>query len=121
MSAEPFSIGQGEGTVRVAEGALFVIAGPCVIESRESALRHAEQIGAIARKKGIGVVYKSSYDKANRTSHGSFRGLGFDEGLEILAEVRSTSGLPVLTDIHERQDVAAVAEVADVLQIPAFL
>jgi 2-dehydro-3-deoxyphosphooctonate aldolase (KDO 8-P synthase) len=100
---------------------LAVIAGPCVIESRDAALEHAERLAALARSAGVGLVYKSSYDKANRTSVASFRGLGRDEGLRVLAEVRRETGLPVLTDVHEREDVAAVAEVVDVLQTPAFL
>lgn len=100
---------------------LAVIAGPCVIESRDAALRHAERLARIARDAGLGLVYKSSYDKANRTSVSSFRGLGRDEGLRVLAEVRAATGLPVLTDVHEREDVASVAEVVDVLQTPAFL
>lgn len=110
------------GGVAIGGGApLAVIAGPCVIESRDSALRHSERLGAIARKLGIGLVYKSSYDKANRTSGSSFRGFGRDEGLRVLADVRDATGLPVLTDVHEREDVPAVAEVVDVLQTPAFL
>jgi 2-dehydro-3-deoxyphosphooctonate aldolase (KDO 8-P synthase) len=110
------------GGVAVGGGApLAIIAGPCVIESRDAALRHAERLAAIARKQGIGLVYKSSYDKANRTSGGSFRGLGRDEGLRVLADVRAATGLPILTDVHEREDVTAVAEVVDVLQTPAFL
>lgn len=100
---------------------LAVIAGPCVIESRDAALRHAERLAGLARSAAVGLVYKSSYDKANRTSIGSFRGLGRDEGLQVLAEVRRETGLPVLTDVHEREDVGAVAEVVDILQTPAFL
>jgi 2-dehydro-3-deoxyphosphooctonate aldolase (KDO 8-P synthase) len=110
------------GPVTIGGGApLALIAGPCVIESREAALRHASQIRAIAAAAGIGVVYKSSFDKANRTAVDAFRGLGMDEGLKILAEVRRETGLPVLTDVHDRTQIAAVAEVADVLQTPAFL
>ncbi len=110
------------GSVEVGGGApLAVIAGPCVIEGRDSALRHAEALARIARARGLGLVYKSSYDKANRSSGGSFRGVGLEAGLRILAEVRQATGLPILTDVHEREDVAAVAEVADVLQTPAFL
>ena len=116
-----FTIGTGARAVKAGGRELFVIAGPCVIESRELALRHAEKLAAIADGAGLGLVYKSSYDKANRTSHSSFRGIGRDEGLAILAEVRESTGLPVLTDVHESTEVAAVAEVADVLQIPAFL
>jgi 2-dehydro-3-deoxyphosphooctonate aldolase (KDO 8-P synthase) len=110
------------GPVVIGGGApLAVIAGPCVIESRDSALRHGERLAAIARELSIGLVFKASYDKANRTSGGSFRGIGRDEGLAILAAVRDATGLPVLTDVHEREDVDAVAEVVDVLQTPAFL
>ena len=110
------------GPVRVGGGSpLVVIAGPCVIESRESALRHAERLAAVAARAGVPLVYKSSFGKANRTALGSFRGLGIDEGLAVLAEVRRATGLPVLTDVHEREQIAAVAEVADVLQTPAFL
>jgi 2-dehydro-3-deoxyphosphooctonate aldolase (KDO 8-P synthase) len=100
---------------------LAVIAGPCVIESRDSALRHAERLARIAAEQKIGLVYKSSYDKANRTSGGSFRGLGRDDGLRILEDVRRATGLPTLTDVHEKEDVAAVAQAVDVLQTPAFL
>jgi 2-dehydro-3-deoxyphosphooctonate aldolase (KDO 8-P synthase) len=121
VSAKAFLIGQGERAVRAGGDTLFFIAGTCAIESRDSALRHAEQVAGIASKRGVGVVYKSSYDKANRTSGSSFRGVGRDEGLAILAEVRAATGLPVLTDVHESSEVADVAEVADVLQIPAFL
>jgi 2-dehydro-3-deoxyphosphooctonate aldolase (KDO 8-P synthase) len=100
---------------------LAVIAGPCVIESRDAALRHADQIRDIAAGARIPVVYKSSFDKANRTSLGSFRGIGMEEGLAILAEVRRETGLPVLTDVHEAAQARPVAEVVDVLQTPAFL
>lgn len=110
------------GPVVIGGGApLALIAGPCVIESRESALRHGERIAHIARELAIGIVFKASYDKANRTSGGAFRGVGRDEGLRILDDVRRATGLPVLTDVHERDDIAAVAEVVDVLQTPAFL
>jgi 2-dehydro-3-deoxyphosphooctonate aldolase (KDO 8-P synthase) len=103
------------------KGPFTLIAGPCVIESRDSALRHAERIAAIAEKVGVPYVFKASYDKANRTSVRSFRGPGLAVGLEILAEVQARIGVPVITDVHERQDVATVAEVVDVLQTPAFL
>jgi 2-dehydro-3-deoxyphosphooctonate aldolase (KDO 8-P synthase) len=110
------------GPVTIGGGApLAVIAGPCVIESRDAALRHAEQLKALAARAGLGLVYKSSFDKANRTAVDAFRGIGLDEGLAILADVRRETGLPVLTDVHEREQIAAVAEVADVLQTPAFL
>jgi 2-dehydro-3-deoxyphosphooctonate aldolase (KDO 8-P synthase) len=110
------------GGLTIGGGApLAVIAGPCVIESREAALRHAERLQALAARAGVGLVYKSSFDKANRTALGSFRGVGMDDGLAILAEVRRETGLPVLTDVHEKDQIAAVAEVVDVLQTPAFL
>ena len=110
------------GAVRVGGGGpLVVIAGPCVIEGRDSALRHAEALREITARVGVSFIYKSSYDKANRTSGQSFRGLGRDAGLAILAEVRRAIGTPVLTDVHEREDIAAVAAVVDVLQTPAFL
>ncbi|MEI8358880.1 MAG: 3-deoxy-8-phosphooctulonate synthase [Deltaproteobacteria bacterium] len=110
------------GPVAIGGGApLVVLAGPCVVESRDSALRHAEALAGLARDRGLGLVYKSSYDKANRTSGDSFRGPGRDEGLAILAAVRDATGLPIVTDVHEKEDVAAVAEVVDLLQTPAFL
>lgn len=100
---------------------LAVIAGPCVIESRESALRHAAALKKGAERVGVGYIFKSSYDKANRSSIDSFRGPGLEKGLEILAAVKAEIGVPILTDVHEIDQVAAVKEVADVLQIPAFL
>ncbi len=100
---------------------LFLIAGPCVIESRELALEVAGQMKEICASLGIPYIFKASYDKANRSSGQSYRGLGMERGLEILAEVKRQVGVPVLTDVHEREDVAAVAAVADVLQTPAFL
>jgi 2-dehydro-3-deoxyphosphooctonate aldolase (KDO 8-P synthase) len=110
------------GPVTIGGGApLALIAGPCVIESRDAALRHAEQLRDIAAGAGLGLVYKSSFDKANRTALGAHRGAGLDEGLAILAEVRRATGLPVLTDVHEKEQVPAVAAVVDVLQTPAFL
>ncbi|MFK7741206.1 MAG: 3-deoxy-8-phosphooctulonate synthase [Planctomycetota bacterium] len=98
-----------------------LIAGPCVIESREHALRHAQAIVSIAGEASVPVVFKSSFDKANRTSGSAFRGPGIDEGLKILAEIRRDLGVPVLTDVHDASQCQAVAEVCDVLQIPAFL
>lgn len=103
------------------DGPLAVIAGPCVIESRESALRHAAALKERADRVGVPYVFKASYDKANRSSIDSFRGLGLDKGLAILAEVKAKIGVPVLTDVHESGQVAAVQDVADILQIPAFL
>ncbi|KAF0166199.1 MAG: kdsA [Rhodocyclaceae bacterium] len=100
---------------------LFLIAGPCVIESREMALDTAGQLRDICRKLGLNFIYKSSYDKANRSSGKSFRGLGMEQGLDILADVKKRFGVPVLTDVHAEHEVAAVASVVDVLQTPAFL
>ena len=110
------------GPVTIGGGApLALIAGPCVIESRDAALRHAERLRTLAAAAGLGLVYKSSFDKANRTAVDAFRGPGMDEGLRILAEVRRETGLPVLTDVHDLTQITAAAEVADVLQTPAFL
>jgi len=100
---------------------LTLIAGPCVIESRELALTVAETVAAICARLGIRYVFKASFDKANRTSGRSFRGPGLDQGLRVLQEVRQQLAVPVLTDIHESHQAASVAEVVDVLQIPAFL
>ena len=102
-------------------GRLAFIAGPCVIESRESALDLAKRLCALARKLKVPYVFKASFDKANRTSIDSFRGPGIDKGLDILAEIRSKFDVPVLTDIHEPWQARIVAEVCDVIQIPAFL
>ena len=99
----------------------FLIAGPCVVESRQLALDTAGQLKEIAGSLGIPFIYKSSFDKANRSSGNSFRGPGIDAGLKILAEVKAQIGVPVLTDIHEIDEIAAVAAVVDVLQTPAFL
>jgi len=99
----------------------FLIAGPCVIESERLALETAATLKDICHRLGIPFIFKSSFDKANRSSGNSFRGPGFDEGLRILAEVRRQVGVPVLTDVHEDSDIKAVAEVVDVLQTPAFL
>ncbi|MGQ0578953.1 MAG: 3-deoxy-8-phosphooctulonate synthase [Betaproteobacteria bacterium] len=100
---------------------LFLIAGPCVIESRAMALDTAGKLKEITAALGVPFIYKASYDKANRSSSKSFRGLGMDAGLQILAEVRSQIGVPVLTDVHAEDEIAAVAAVVDVLQTPAFL
>src|SRR5688572_20687820 len=99
----------------------FLIAGPCVIESEELQMRTAERLKAITDKLGILLFFKSSFDKANRSSGTSFRGPGMDEGLKILAKVREEIGVPVLTDVHDIPQIAPVAEVVDVLQTPAFL
>lgn len=98
-----------------------LIAGPCVIESRDSALRHAERIVAIARELRVPLVFKSSFDKANRTSIASFRGLSIDDGLRILDEVRTQFRVPVLTDVHTAEQARIAGEVVDCLQTPAFL
>ncbi len=103
------------------EHPLFLIAGPCVIESREFAIETAGKLKEMAARVGVPFIYKSSYDKANRSSTKTFRGFGLDEGLRILDEVRSQIGVPVLTDVHTEEQVSAVAAVVDVLQTPAFL
>lgn len=100
---------------------LALIAGPCVIESAESSLRHAERLLRISRQSEMPIVFKSSFDKANRTSHASFRGPGIEEGLRILERVKDATGLPVITDVHESSQVAAAASIVDILQIPALL
>jgi len=107
--------------VRIGSGDLFLIAGPCVIESEEHALFMAEVIKGVTRSLNFPFIFKASYDKANRTSIRSFRGPGLTEGLRILKKVKDEVHVPVLTDVHEKDDVPKVAEVADILQIPAFL
>lgn len=110
------------GSVKLGGGRpLALIAGPCVIESEEATLRHAERLMTICNGLGMGLVFKSSYDKANRTAAHAFRGPGMDEGLKILAKVKDSLGLPVLSDVHSIEQVQPAAEVLDVLQIPAFL
>jgi 2-dehydro-3-deoxyphosphooctonate aldolase (KDO 8-P synthase) len=99
----------------------FLIAGPCVVESEQLAMDTAGQLKELTGRLGIPFIYKSSFDKANRSSGQSFRGLGVDEGLRILSEVKQQVGVPVLTDVHEDTDMQAVASVVDVLQTPAFL
>ncbi len=115
--AQGFKVGQ----VDIGNGGLFLIAGPCVIESEQHALKMAESLALVAADKQVPYIFKASYDKANRTSIRSFRGPGLNEGLRILDKVRRTLGVPVLTDVHEAADAARVAEAVDVLQIPAFL
>ncbi len=100
---------------------LSVIAGPCQLESRQHALEMAHALSEISRRLQIGIIYKTSFDKANRTSGGAARGIGLAEALPIFAEIRETTGLPTLTDVHEVDQCALAAEVVDVLQIPAFL
>ncbi|WFB35061.1 3-deoxy-8-phosphooctulonate synthase [Kiritimatiellota bacterium B12222] len=109
----PFSVGGDNG--------LFLICGPCVIESRDVLMEIAEALKTWSDKEGVPMVFKASYDKANRTSLNSFRGPGMEEGLVMLQEVKSQFGFPILTDVHLPDDAAPVSEVADILQIPAFL
>jgi 2-dehydro-3-deoxyphosphooctonate aldolase (KDO 8-P synthase) len=113
VAAGPVSFGTGHP--------LAFILGPCVIESTQHAIDTAVALADIAQEVGVPVVFKASFDKANRTSIGSYRGPGLIEGLRVLAKVKSRTGLPILTDIHEAAQAAPAAEVADVLQIPAFL
>ncbi len=109
------------GSVLISSERPFLIAGPCVIESEDHVLTLGRRISAIAKEENMDLIFKASYDKANRTSGDSFRGPGLEEGLRILAKVREEIGAPILTDIHETSQVERVAEVADALQIPAFL
>ena len=110
------------GTVRFGNDLpLALIAGPCAMESRDHALEMADALREIAGRLGLGLVYKSSFDKANRTSSASARGVGLEQALPILAEVKERFGMPVTTDVHEIEQCASVAEVVDILQIPAFL
>ncbi len=109
------------GNVTFGGGRLSFILGPCVVESRDHALFMAQEINDICRTVGVDFVYKSSFDKANRSSSESFRGGGMEFGLEILAQVKEEIGVPVVTDVHETRQVEKVAEVADIIQIPAFL
>src|SRR5262245_7274041 len=109
------------GGVPLGGGSLALIAGPCVIESEAHAVETALALRDIARRARVPFIFKASYDKANRTSSSSFRGPGLAQGVRILGRVREAAGVPVLTDIHEPSHAAPAAEVADVLQIPAFL
>src|SRR3954447_9233640 len=115
----PFQIPNSQITIGGAD--LFLIAGPCVIESEAHALKMAEALAAVCKDLKVPYIFKASYDKANRTSISSFRGPGLEEGCRILKKVRETVGVPVLTDVHDAHDCARVAEAVDVLQIPAFL
>ncbi len=118
MGSPAFELAPG---VAIGPGALPVIAGPCVLESEELALGIARRLREMAGRLGLGLVFKSSYDKANRSAIGTYRGPGLERGLEILATVKAETGLPLLTDVHEPGHCAPAAEVCDVLQIPAFL
>ncbi len=122
MSArQPVVLSNAAGGVTIGGGALVLIAGPCVIESEAHAIETALALADITRRAGVPFVFKASYDKANRTSAKSFRGPGLSEGVRILGRVREAAHVPILTDIHEPSHAAAAADVADVLQIPAFL
>jgi len=117
-ASHTFSVGK----IKFGAGApLFLIAGPCVIESKEHALMMAEKLGAVAAELGVPYIFKASYDKANRSSVASYRGPGLKNGLKILAKIKKKTGLPILTDVHQASEVEAAAEVCDILQIPAFL
>ncbi|HEY3582522.1 MAG TPA: 3-deoxy-8-phosphooctulonate synthase [Pyrinomonadaceae bacterium] len=116
-NVKPFSVGKAT----FGDGRLTIIAGPCVIESPEHALMMARECSQRAHAAGLDFVFKSSFDKANRSSIHSFRGLGMEPGLEVLQHIKEELGLPVLTDVHDVSQVERVAEVVDVLQIPAFL
>ncbi len=118
MSKVNFKIGDVEISL---DAPFFVIAGPCVIESKESCLDIATRLVEIAGRAGVGMIFKASFDKANRSSISSFRGPGLEKGLEILVAVRQETNLPVMTDVHEPAQAAAVSEIVDCLQVPAFL
>lgn len=123
MPLNPVQIGgNGVKTVTVGKGQpLTIIAGPCVIESREQALQHAASIQSIVSEVGLPFVFKASYDKANRTSAQAFRGPGLEEGLAILQEIRREFSLPVLTDVHSPEEAREAAKIVDIVQVPAFL
>jgi len=121
QAIEALSVSFQVADIRIGSGNLFLIAGPCVIESEDHAIRMAEIIKGVTRSLNFPFIFKASYDKANRTSIRSYRGPGLQEGLRVLKKVKEEVHVPVLTDVHETCDVARVAEVADVLQIPAFL
>lgn len=115
-------INGGASPLNVANNLPFMlIAGPCVMESRDHILKMAEALKKLTDEKGVGFVFKASFDKANRTSVGGARGLGIDKGLKLFEEVKKTFNVPVITDIHDKEQCATVAEVVDILQIPAFL
>jgi len=116
------TVALGFNGVKIGDGQpLVLIAGPCVVENEKSSLRHARAIRKIARRLKIPVIFKSSYDKANRSALASFRGLGIDQGLSILKHVKEETGLPILTDIHSPEECEKASAVADILQVPAFL
>ena len=117
MQRQTFSV----GSATFGDGRLTLIAGPCVIESTEHALMMARECAARAKDAGLDFVFKSSFDKANRSSIESFRGPGMSEGLDVLRRIKQETGLPVLTDVHDIAQIEPVSEVADILQIPAFL
>jgi 2-dehydro-3-deoxyphosphooctonate aldolase (KDO 8-P synthase) len=121
MAVQPVELAPGILIGGIGGDALPVIAGPCVIENEDLVLDTAHVLAAMAERLGIGLIFKSSFDKANRSSLGSFRGPGLEEGLRVLRMVKAETGLPVLTDVHEPGQCAPAAEVCDVLQIPAFL
>ena len=118
MNKSNFKIGDVEVGL---DTPLFVMAGPCVIESRAGCLKIANKLSDIGQKVGVGIVFKASFDKANRSSISSFRGPGLERGVEILAAVRRETGLPVMTDVHEPAQAAVVGKIVDCLQVPAFL
>ncbi len=114
-------VGGGDSSVSIGgDNPIAIIAGPCVIESKDHCLRHAEKIISIVKDVGLPLIFKASYDKANRTSKAGFRGIGMKEGLLVLQAVREEFKVPVITDVHQEADVAVVAEAVDILQIPAF-
>jgi len=121
MAVQPVEIAPGVVIGGGGGGAFPVIAGPCVIESEDLVVETAHALASMAERLGLPLVFKSSFDKANRSSIGSFRGPGLEEGLRVLRLVKQETGLPVLTDVHEPDQCAPAAEVCDVLQIPAFL
>lgn len=113
LDMQSFTIGKGQP--------LTFILGPCVIENEKHTLHCAEYLSSLSRLKGFSLIFKSSYDKANRSAHSSFRGVGLEEGLRILEKVKNTFGIPVITDVHSPEDALAAGQVCDMIQIPAFL
>jgi len=126
MKKVNFKIGDGLPAVKKPvevglDAPMFLMAGPCIIETKKLCLDIARRLAGIAQRAGVGIIFKASFDKANRSSISSFRGPGLEKGLEVLAAVRQETGLPVMTDIHEPQQAAIAAEVVDCLQVPAFM